>query len=346
MARIRMSDIAELAGVSTATVSRMLHTPDQVKESTRRRIQSVIEETGYVYDSAAGDFSRQTTSLFGLIVPTMKSSIHAELIHGIQAKIRPTRYSLTIGNTDYDTDVEISLFSLFRQRRVAGIITTGLHPELQPLAEAAMEDGVPVIVVWDTLTNGGASYVGFDNYQAAYKMTDYLLRLGHRRIALIMGPLHKEARVQKRFDGYCAALASYGVEAKAEYAIEKEPTLIDGREAMTRLLALEEPPTAVFAASDVLAMGALAGAKDHGLRVPGDISIAGFDDIDFASFCDPPLTTVRVPAFEMGQIAGGILLDYTSNRSRDRQRYSLETSLVVRRSCAPPTTEQLSRVDV
>ena len=338
MPRFRMSDIAELAGVSTATVSRMLHSPEQVRESTRRRIQAIIEETGYVYDSIAGDFSRQSTSVLGLIVPTVKSSIHAELIHGIQAKIRPTEYSLTIGNTEYDVAVELSLFQMFRQRRVAGIIVTGLHPELRAMSETAIADGTPVVAVWDTPEDARASYVGFDNQRAAFMMTEYLIGLGHRRIALIMGPRHLEARVQKRYEGYCEALLANGIQFRPEFTIEKEPTLINGHEAMTRLAALPTPPTAVFAASDVLAMGALAGAKAQGLNVPQDVSIAGFDDIDFASFCDPPLTTVRVPAFEMGQLAAGVLLDFTSGRTLDRQCYSLETSLVVRSSCARPAS--------
>jgi DNA-binding LacI/PurR family transcriptional regulator len=331
-----MGDIARIAGVSTATVSRLFHSPELVKPATRARIEQVLAEHEYVYDVHAAEFSRRTSSVFGLIVATMKSSIHAEVIHGIQSKIGGTSYSLIIGNTDYNVEQEKKLFTLFRQRRLAGIIIVGYHPEIQPIARAVQTQGIPVVVIWEILPDDDCNYVGFDNFKAAHTMTTYLAGLGHRRIAIIMGPYSKETRVKNRFAGFRAALQERGLPFLPEYAIEKEPTLVDGREAMERLLRLSERPTAVFAASDALAMGALAAARNRGLRVPEDISVAGFDDVDFASFCAPPLTTIRVPAFEMGQTAMAVLLDWVEGRSSRIQGYCLDTTLVIRDSCGPP----------
>ena len=331
-----MSDIAKLAGVSTATVSRIFHSPDLVRPQTRARVERVLAEHEYVYDVHAAEFSRRVTSIFGLIVATVKSSIHAEVIHGIQTRLSSTNYSLIIGNTDYSVDEELRLLTLFRQRRLGGIIITGFREEIRPLARAIMATGLPVVVIWEILPGDECSYVGFDNLKAAHTMTQYLTRLGHRKIGIIMSPYSSETRVRQRFAGYRQALAEKGVPFVPEYAIEKEPTLVAGLEAMIRLLELPERPTAVFAASDVLAMGALAGARRRGLRVPQDISITGFDDIDFASFCDPPLTTIRVPAFEMGQTAISVLLDSVEGRADRIQGYCLDTTLVVRDSCAPP----------
>jgi DNA-binding LacI/PurR family transcriptional regulator len=151
-----------------------------------------------------------------------------------------------------------------------------------------------------------------------------------------MGPFQKAERVKKRFNGYKAALEQYGIPFDSELVIEKEPTLVDGKEAMARLLSLPERPTAVFAASDTLAMGALPAIKERGLRVPDDISLAGFDDTDFAAYCDPPLTTVRVLALEMGQLSVRVLLEMIDKGPNHVCQYCLDTNLIIRDSCAPP----------
>ena len=336
MGRLKMSDIARIAGVSTATVSRVFHSPELVKPATQARVERVLAEQEYVYDVHAAEFSRRTSSVFGLIVATMKSSIHAEVIHGIQSKLSGTSYSLIIGNTDYSMEQEKKLFTLFSQRRLAGIIIVGYHEDIRPIARGALAQGIPVVVIWEILPDDDCSYVGFDNFKASHTMTKYLAGLGHKRIAIIMGPYSKETRVKNRFAGYRTALEDHDLRFHPEYAVEKEPNLIDGREAMERLLRLPERPTAVFAASDALAMGALAAARNNGLRVPEDVSVAGFDDVDFAAFCAPPLTTIRVPAFEMGQTAMTVLLATAEGRSNRVQGYCLDTTLVVRESCGPP----------
>jgi DNA-binding LacI/PurR family transcriptional regulator len=164
-------------------------------------------------------------------------------------------------------------------------------------------------------------------------MTEYLIGLGHRRIGLIAGPYSKVGRVRKRLDGYWAALEKNDIPFDPQLVIEKEPTLIDGKDAMQRLLLFPERPTAVFAASDVLAIGALAAIREKGLRVPDDISLAGFDDIDFAAFCDPPLTTMRVPANEIGQKAVTVLMDLMENGITPVRQCCLDTDLIIRSSC-------------
>jgi DNA-binding LacI/PurR family transcriptional regulator len=334
--RLTMEDIARLAGVSKATVSRTINSPHLVRPEKRERIKKVMESHHYIYDAVAGDLSRKRSSVIGLIIPTVRSSIFANSTHGIQECARENGFSLLIGNSNYDPELEAALLKLFQQRRVAGLILTGLTTGVEHLVKEVGRSGIPCVVTWEIVQSGSISYVGFDNFKAAFTMTEYLIRLRHRRIGLIIGPYRRIGRVRRRLEGYRAALESHGLPFDESLVVECNYTLIEGREAMARLLSRPERPTAVFAASDVLAMGALAAARDQGLKVPEDVSVAGFDDIDFAAYCVPPLTTVRVPAYEMGQLAVRVLLDLINGGPGESRQYCLETDLIIRGSCDVP----------
>jgi len=337
--RLTMEDIARLAGVSKATVSRTINSPHLVRPEKRERIKKIMESNHYIYDAVAGDLSRKRSSVIGLIIPTVRSSIFASSTHGIQECARENGFSVLIGNSNYDPELEAALLKLFQQRRVAGLILTGLTTGVEHLVREVGWSGIPCVVTWEIVQSGSVSYVGFDNFKAAFTMTEYLIRLQHRRIGLIIGPYRRIGRVRMRLEGYRAALESHGLPFDESLVVECNYTLIEGREAMVRLLSRPERPTAVFAASDVLAMGALAAARDKGLRVPEDVSVAGFDDIDFAAYCMPPLTTVRVPAYEMGQLAVRVLLDLINGDPREFRHYCLDTDLIIRASCDVPTND-------
>lgn len=331
--RMTMQDVARMAGISKATVSRAIHTPQLVHADTRRRIMKIIERNGYVYDAVAGDLSRRQTSVLGLVIPTIRSSIFAMSTIGIQEAAQAEGYAVLIANSGYDPAAAAEMIRLLRQRRVAGVILTGLEPVLKPVLQEVTERGVPCVVTWQSAAEENISSVGFDNFKAACQATDYLLSLNHRRIGLICGPMKQVSRVQQRLDGYRKALEARGVMYDPLLVVEREYNLMEGKEAMRRLLTMPGPPTAVFAASDVLAMGALAGARELGVQVPEDISVVGYDDIDFAAYCNPPLTTVRVPAYEMGQLAVKVLVSLIRGTDMGPQRYLLDTDLIVRGSC-------------
>ncbi len=213
------------------------------------------------------------------------------------------------------------------------MILTGFAFGHEQVVTNLIEAGLPTVVIWEKIGDPIINYVGFDNFQTAYSMTEYLIQLGHHRIGLIMGPYSKVGRVRKRWAGFQAAMAKYGLKIDPDLVIEKEPTLQNGQEAMNQLLDRPEWPTAVFAASDVFAIGALKAAKEKGLNVPRDISIAGHDDIDFAAYTDPPLTTVQVPSHEIGRLAVEVLLSKIENNKGRVQQHCLETHLVIRESC-------------
>ena len=326
MTKLSIEDIAKLAGVSSATVSRAIHSPHKVRAETRARVYQLFEKHNYIYNAPAADLSRQKTKVIGLLVPTTRSPVFANSVFAIQEKCQGYGYSVILGNTQYDAQIEERLIRQFQERRVAGMILTGFAFGREQVVTELIEAGLPTVVIWEKIDDPIINYVGFDNFQTAYSMTEYLIQLGHRRLGLIMGPYSKVGRVRKRWAGFQAAMAKQGLEIDPDLVIEKEPTLQNGQEAMVQLLDRPERPTAVFAASDVLAIGALKAAKDRGLKVPRDISIAGHDDIDFAAYTDPPLTTVRVAGYEIGQLAVEVLLSKIENNKGPVRQHCLETT--------------------
>jgi DNA-binding LacI/PurR family transcriptional regulator len=330
---IKMEDLARLSGKSVATVSRTFRKPEMVKQQTRDRIMSFAKKHNYIYDATAGDLSRNHSTVFGVLVPTTNRSLFGNSILGIQEKTAERGYSVIIGNTKYDKNVEENLLKMFQQRRVAGLIITGFSMGNEDLVNSLVNSGIACVVIWEKLSISNISYVGFDNSAAAYSMMEYLIYLNHRRVGLIVGPFSKMQRTKKRHDGYLAALDNHGIAYDSSLVVECNLDFIEGKYAAIKLMSLAKPPTAIFAASDTLAIGALAGIKECGLNVPQDVSLAGFDDIDFAAYCDPPLTTIRIPAYEMGQLAVAIILKKLEKKEIGVRQYCLDTELIIRKSC-------------
>jgi DNA-binding LacI/PurR family transcriptional regulator len=332
---MKMSQIAKLAGVSTATVSRSFHSPHLVRPEIRNQILKLAKANNYLYHAPAGDLSRRRSNIIGILIPTANKSVFGTTLMAIQEKAQENYFSIIIGNTLYDKELESRLVTQFRERRVAGVIFTGFVLGQERLIRSLMDNDIPCVIIWEKLNDPEMSFVGFDNFKAAYSATDYLFRLNHRHIGLIVGPYDKVGRVQKRFLGYKKALEDHGlIYDRSLLVAASEPDLAEGKRAMKQLLAQPNKPTAVFAASDRLAIGAYAAVKEAGFTIPADISVVGFDDIDVAAYCDPPLTTIRVPAEEIGILAVGILLDAIDKGINPRRQYSLDTELVVRASCA------------
>jgi DNA-binding LacI/PurR family transcriptional regulator len=332
---MKMSQIAKLAGVSTTTVSRTFHSPNLVRPEIRNRIIKIAKENNYLYHALAADLSRRRSNILGILIPTANKSVFGTTLMAIQEKAQDNYFSIIIGNTLYDEDLESRLVTQFQERRVAGVIFTGFVLGQEKLIRSLMDNNIPCVIIWEKLEDKDISYVGFDNFKAAYSATDYLIRLRHRCIGLIIGPYDKVGRVQKRFIGYKSALEDHGLSFNDDLVVAaSEPDLPEGKRAMKQLLSLPDRPTAVFAASDRLAIGAMAAVKEEGYRVPEDISIVGFDDIDVSAYCDPPLTTVRVPAHEIGTLAVSILMDSIEKGTSEVQQYLLDAELVLRQSCA------------
>jgi DNA-binding LacI/PurR family transcriptional regulator len=329
-----MERVAQLASVSIATVSRVINTPERVAPETRERVHAAIARLGYSYNAVAGSLSRQWTMILGLIVPTVTNPIFAESTRGIQQAANARGYALLIGSTDYRADVEEQLVKTFRQQRVDGLIVTSSHPESPALVEA-QQAGTPVVLTYSSRLRSQLPCVGVDNAAAAATAVGHLIRLGHRRIAMLAGTFSGSDRSYARYLGYRSALAAHGISPEPDYLIEVPYTIDDGVAGARRLLGLAERPTAIFCANDILAFGAIRAMLDAGLRVPQDISVVGFDDSPMAAITNPRLTTVAQPAFTMGERACELLLALINGEQPERTLI-LPTELHIRETTAPP----------
>lgn len=331
---MNMAMLAKLAGVSTATISRVYHSPQMVRPEVREKILKLAREHNYVYNAVAGDLSRKTSKLIGVLVPTSNKSVFGETIIAIQEKALDIDYSTIIGSTYYDNKRERDLLQQFQERRVSGIILTGFTIGQEKMVANLIKNNIACVIIWEKLDDQDFSYVGFDNLEAAYSAVHYVISLRHKRIGMLVGPHNKVGRAKKRFMGYQKALKDHDIPFDPSLVVSSsEPDLMEGKQSMHQLLSLPNPPTAVFAASDRLAIGGLAAIKEKGLNVPRDISLVGFDDVEFAEYCDPPLTTVRVPAKKMGELAVNLISEMIATGNHMVKKYCLNTELILRSSC-------------
>lgn len=330
-----MERVAELANVSIATVSRVLNNPERVAPATRERVHAAMRQLGYSYNAIASGLSRRRTMTLGLVVPALTNPIFAESTRGVQQTAALHGYALLIGATDYDADEETRLVQTFRQHRVDGLIVTSSHPE-SPALIAAQESGTPVVLTYSSRLRTSLPCVGVDNFAAAAGAVGYLLQLGHRRIAMLAGMFRQSDRSYARYQGYCAALAAYGLSADPDLLVEVPYTVEGGIAGARALLGRNEPPTAIFCSNDILAFGAIRTALDHSLRVPQDLSIVGFDDSPMAVITNPRLTTVWQPALMMGVKACELLCSMIKGETPATTTIILPTELRIRETTAPP----------
>ena len=333
---VTISDIARAVGVSSATVSRVLNSPEIVREGTRNRVLLAMEERGYIYNALAGGLTRKRTATIGLIIPTITNSVFAISTKGTQTVAKERGYSILLGSTEYSYDAEYDCVSLFYEKRVDGIIFMGA-PGNSKTIKYLKKFKIPFVVTWEVLPEKDVNFVAFDNVQIARQATEYLISLGHRRIAMIAGPQTGTTRAFQRLEGYKQALAAHNIPREESLIVQKKYTVEDGKEAMSRLLRETDIPTAVFCGNDILALGAMAAVKEAGYAVGTDISIVGFDDLDISRVTDPQLTTVHIPAYRMGKMSGDLLISLIEGKEHQPQQYILDSSLVIRQSSGKPS---------
>ncbi|MDR0355427.1 MAG: LacI family transcriptional regulator [Deltaproteobacteria bacterium] len=338
MSKLTIGDIARLADVSTATVSRALHSPHLLRPETLRRVLDTIDEHKYIYNALAGDLSKQKSSVLGIYVPTVESAKLSETVFALQETVQAHGYPVIVNNTNFNAELEKTQLRQARERSLSGLFLIGYMRENLPYIDEIIRGGIPCFFLWDTLPGTDYNYVGFDNQSAAYNMASHLLGLGHQLVAFVGAMQSQIDRVRKRLNGYLSALEQRGAPVRPELIREAPPTLENGYRVMESFLNMKpgSRPTAVFFASDMLALGAMAACRQRGLQVPEEISIAGFDNIEFAIYGQPALTTVYVPSREIGQLAGRFLMEAIQRGEPGPHQRCLETSLLIRESCAPP----------
>lgn len=329
--RKTIRDVARKANVSVATVSRVLSRPSLVRPPTRNRVLKAMRECHYVYNALAGSLSVRKTATLGVIVPTITNPVFAMVTKGIQDYARMMGYSIILGNTDYNEENELKLIQLLQEKRADGVILNGPWRDAR-IVSLMKKTKLPFVITWQTIPDKEVNFVAFDNFRSAYRMVEYLIGLGHRRIGMIAGKFSVSERALMRWEGYRKCLSDHQIPCDSQLVLQKGYTFSDGKEAMARLLTLPSAPSAVFCGNDILAIGAMVCAKEKGLRVPAELSVVGFDDMEISAYYDPPLTTVAVPAYEMGQLAAKILIENIRGECKTPQQYILETNLIIRGS--------------
>lgn len=337
---VTMQDVARRAGVSTATVSRVLNTPELVSAETRQRVMDAIGALDYRLNQAARSLRTNQTRTIAVLIPTISEPVIHQVLEAIEDAAITAQYSLLMCSTRGDRQRERAYIRLLTQQTlVDGILY--VSPRAAPDDVLRLVQGeAPVVLCNYTIEGLCVPSVVFDHVRSIYKTTQHLIALGHTRIALLnlAAPYYQPARMRRR--GFEKAFAEAGLQPDPALIVElDQPSYMthDWRGAIQRLLEMTPRPTAIVAFNDTVALEVYAVCRARGLRIPADLSVTGCDDIVFAQVVEPPLTTVRIPAYEQGRIAMRTLLRLLDEPGAEvPEMVLLNVELIVRESCAPP----------
>jgi LacI family transcriptional regulator len=341
MTHVTLDDVARMAGVSAKTVSRVINNESNVATETSERVQRAVDKLKYVPNSAASSLSRGRAMAIGLVVGwSLDTAFSSMLLDNILRNVTRRGYSLVLFASDEHTAYRVA--TAFRGRQMDGIIMdsgAGANAEVASRVNALNR---PCVVIHPTRLEGNekSSFVRIDNADGARRATEHLIGLGHHTIGLVSFP-HLAGEATERLSGYRAALEDAGIPFRADLIAEcwGDPMQIGYKGAM-QLIPTRPEITAVFGATDEIAIGALGAIWQMGLRVPEDISVIGFDDIAMASAINPPLTTIHQPIDEISRTAVDLVVDMIEGRSSGTTDLVLPTELVIRKSCLPPKRQQ------
>ncbi|MBC9713744.1 LacI family DNA-binding transcriptional regulator [Streptomyces sp. TRM66268-LWL] len=329
-----IKDVAKHAGVSVGTVSNVINHPDMVSEETRKRVRAVIERLGYVRSESARHLRAGRSRIMALLVLDMGNPFFVDVARGAERAARQAGLGVMVCNSAQSPDEEADYLGLFAEQRVRGVLLTPADASGRNI-EAFRRHGIPFVLV-DRVAEGTTECsVSVDDVLGGALAVRHLVDAGHRSIAYVSGPagLHQ---VRDRRQGALNALAEAGLPPEALRELPTEHLdVAAGRDAGSRILGLAQRPTAVFCANDLLALGVLQTMYAAGVRVPEDMAIVGYDDIEFAAAAVVPLTSVRQPAVTMGAMAAELLLEETESEDHEHRRVVLQPELVVRRSSLP-----------
>jgi LacI family repressor for deo operon, udp, cdd, tsx, nupC, and nupG len=327
--RSNIREVAAAAKVSVATVSRTLAMPEVVLPETRRRVEQVIRRLDYMPNVQARSLRTARTNVIVALVPDISNPFFAEVIRGIEQVAHQNRYSVLLGDTQYNAERERVYADLVSAGQADGLITLQGHiPQITNTAAP------PIVNACEYVTDPAITSVYCDNLGGARLAIEYLLTLGHRSIASISGPMKSPLGIDRQ-RGFEETLAAAGIKSHRKLTMEGDFSAESGIRCAGALFARGVPFTAIFCANDEMAIGALRAIKSHGLRVPEDISVIGFDDIRFARFSDPPLTTIAQPMGDIGREAATLLIEILNQADVAPRKHMLPTQLVVRGSTAP-----------
>ncbi len=327
---VTIYDVAREANVSMATVSRVVNGNPNVKPATRKKVLEAIDRLGYRPNAVARGLASKKTTTVGVIIPDISSVFFAELARGIEDIATMYKYNIILSNSDQNKNKEIHLINTMLGKQVDGIVFMGGEITEEHIKEF-QSSPVPVVLAATVDKTMTIPSVNINYEEASYEIVKQLIDSGNKRIALLSGALDTDVDVQK-LNGYKKALTEAGLDMKDELIINGDYSYQAGMDAVAEFLKLEEKPTAIFVASDEMALGAIHGVQDNGLFVPQDIEVVGFDNTRLASMVRPTLTTVVQPMYDIGAVAMRLLTKYMNKETVDEQNVILPHRIIERDS--------------
>lgn len=330
-------DVANHAGVSPATVSRVFNHPSKVKPETRKRIQSAVDELGYIRNRAAQAIHGRKSGTIGLIVPTLDNAIFSNLIQSFSESLDENGLTMLVTTHGYDLDKEYALLRSLFEHRVDGLGLIGLdhRTETYTLLERR---GIPSVAMWNYSSDSRVSCVGSDNKRAGELITEHVLSLGHRKIGLVFPNTQDNDRAIDRLSGVVDCLNAANILTPEAWSKNTKYSVADARACGVELLQNPDRPSAIICGNDVIAQGVISAALSLGLNVPNDVSVAGIGDFSGSKDYFPSITTVRLRSNEIGRKAALVLIDglNVGGETKTIERISVDAELHDRESTAPP----------
>jgi DNA-binding LacI/PurR family transcriptional regulator len=326
----KIKDVAKLAGVSVATVSRVINGSDAVHDATRQKVMDAIKELGYRPNLLGRYLRRTETKMVLVLLPTISNPFYSKIVLGIEDVAQKNGYSIMLCNTNSDVEREKIYIGLLRNRLADGVIFMAPAIESDLLSDIARN--FPTAQCCEYKEEAPAPHVSIDNYSAARKAVKHLLDLGHERIAMITSD-NNFISTKERERAYRQVLEEYGIEFNPALIRHGDYGFRSGLRSMLQLLDQPQRPTAVFCISDMMAIGAIKAAFEKGLDVPGDLAVCGFDDIEFANMFEPPITTIAQPKYDLGCMAMRLMLKQIEEGILgEAEDVYLEHELIIRKS--------------
>lgn len=328
MKYITLKMVAERAGVSVNTVSRAINNKSDINEETKKRVLKVAQELGYVQNATAVALRTKKTRTLGVVIADNRNPFYAEVLNGIEEAAREKNYHIILANTQRDYQKEEEAINLLLAKRVDGLLITPVQDRNDDIKNL-IEANIPFVIVGRDFKNIEVDAVYNDEVKGGFLATKYLIKKGHKRIALINGFLHKSP-ARGRLEGYKKALKEYGIPFDDSLVSVGDIDVKDGYERTKQLLEKGLNFTAIFAYNDMMAFGAMRAIKEKGLRIPEDIGLVGYDDIPFSSLISPSLTTIRLKKQELGVESLKLLLSRINVSRKKTKKIMLDVELKIR----------------
>jgi len=328
-----LKDVAEKAGVSVSTVSRVFNNPEKVRRSTRERVRNAVDDLAYQPSRVARRLRLQDgeANLIGLVIPDIQNPFFADVTRGVEDVARDRDYALILSNSDEDPDKQRVAVDTLKTEEVDGVIVPPVSTD-DPEVKRLLDSDITVVCVDRRMEDVRVDTIISDNREGAYKIVTHLIDLGHERIAFI-GGIPRISTSTERREGYEKALRDHGLSVDPTLIEEGDSRRERGRSLTEKLLDLDSPPTAIFAGNNLTTLGALSALNMRGVQVPDEMALVGYDDVPWAMALNPPPTVVDQPGYEMGARAAELLLQRLEDPDRSPTVVTLQPKLIVRRSC-------------